>query len=65
MVPIAVCMRWFPTVREAAVSFGSGAPGWIKLAGGSADLIERFGIDRTFAIYGAIFAMLVLSEMPK
>ncbi len=55
----------FPTGKGmitgvAVAGFGFGALGWIKLAGGWGDLIARFGLDGTFAIYGVIFASLVL-----
>jgi OFA family oxalate/formate antiporter-like MFS transporter len=65
VVPIAVGMRWFPDRKGmitgvAVAGFGFGALGWIKLAGGWGDLIARFGLDGTFAIYGVIFASLVL-----
>ena len=65
VVPIAVGMRWFPDrkgmITGAAVAgFGFGALGWIKLAGEWGDFIGRFGLDGTFAIYGVVFAVLVL-----
>jgi OFA family oxalate/formate antiporter-like MFS transporter len=65
VVPIAVGMRWFPDRKGmitgvAVAGFGFGALGWIKLAGEWGDLIDRFGLDATFAIYGVLFAVLVL-----
>ena len=65
VVPIAVGMRWFPDrkgmITGAAVAgFGFGALGWVKLAGEWGDLIGRFGLDGTFAIYGVMFAALVV-----
>ena len=65
VVPIAVGMRWFPDRKGmitgvAVAGFGFGALGWIKLAGEWGNLIERFGLDGTFAIYGMAFAALVL-----
>jgi OFA family oxalate/formate antiporter-like MFS transporter len=65
VVPIAVGMRWFPDhkgmITGAAVAgFGFGALGWIKLAGEWGRLIERIGLDGTFAVYGVLFATLVL-----
>ncbi|MGI9611140.1 MAG: OFA family MFS transporter [Acidimicrobiia bacterium] len=65
VVPIAVGMRWFPDRKGmitgvAVAGFGFGALGWIKLAGEWGDLISRFGLDGTFAIYGVLFAGLVL-----
>ncbi|MGD2043613.1 MAG: OFA family MFS transporter [Acidimicrobiia bacterium] len=65
VVPIAVGMRWFPDRKGmitgvAVAGFGFGALGWIKIAGEWGDLIGRFGLDGTFAIYGIVFAALVL-----
>ncbi|MEA1903807.1 MAG: OFA family MFS transporter [Actinomycetota bacterium] len=65
VVPIAVGMRWFPDrkgmITGAAVAgFGFGALGWIKLAGEWGDMITRIGLDGTFALYGLLFAALVL-----
>lgn len=65
VVPIAVGMRWFPDhkgmITGAAVAgFGFGALGWIKLAGEWGGLIDRMGLGGTFALYGALFAALVL-----
>jgi OFA family oxalate/formate antiporter-like MFS transporter len=66
VVPIAVGMRWFPDhkgmITGAAVAgFGFGALGWVKIAGEWGTLIDRLGIDATFVIYGAAFAVLVLA----
>ena len=65
VVPIAVGMRWFPDrkgmITGAAVAgFGFGALGWVKLAGSWGNLIENLGIDTTFVIYGAVFAVMVV-----
>jgi len=65
VVPIAVGMRWFPDrkgmITGAAVAgFGFGALGWVKIAGEWGNLIDDLGIDSTFMIYGAMFAVLVL-----
>jgi OFA family oxalate/formate antiporter-like MFS transporter len=65
VVPIAVGMRWFPDrkgmITGAAVAgFGFGALGWIKLAGEWGGLIDSIGLDGTFALYGVLFAALVL-----
>lgn len=65
VVPIAVGMRWFPDrkgmITGAAVAgFGFGALGWIKLAGEWGGLIDRIGLDGTFALYGVLFATLVI-----
>lgn len=66
VVPIAVGMRWFPDRKGmitgvAVAGFGFGALGWIKVAGEWGGLIENLGIDATFAIYGVVFALLVLA----
>lgn len=65
VVPIAVGMRWFPDRKGmitgvAVAGFGFGALGWIKVAGEWGGLIERLGLDGTFAVYGVVFAGLVL-----
>ncbi len=65
VVPIAVGMRWFPDRKGlitgvAVAGFGFGALGWIKIAGEWGNLIARYGLDGTFAIYGVVFAALVL-----
>lgn len=65
VVPIAVGMRWFPDrkgmITGAAVAgFGFGALGWVKLAGEWGGLIDSIGLDGTFAVYGLLFAALVL-----
>lgn len=65
VVPIAVGMRWYPDRKGmitgvAVAGFGFGALGWIKLAGEWGDFVARFGLDGTFAIYGVVFATLVL-----
>jgi OFA family oxalate/formate antiporter-like MFS transporter len=65
VVPIAVGMRWFPDRKGmitgvAVAGFGFGALGWVKLAGSWGKLIDNLGIDSTFMIYGAVFAVFVL-----
>ena len=65
VVPIAVGMRWFPDRKGmitgvAVAGFGFGALGWVKIAGEWGNLIDDLGIDTTFMIYGAAFAVLVL-----
>lgn len=65
VVPIAVGMRWFPDrkgmITGAAVAgFGFGALGWVKIAGSWGNLIDEFGIDATFTVYGVAFTALVL-----
>ncbi len=64
VVPIAVGMRWFPDKKGfitglAVAGFGFGATLWVKLAGAWGHLIETMGLDTTFMIYGAAFAVLV------
>ena len=66
VVPIAVGMRWFPDRKGmitgvAVAGFGFGALGWVKIAGEWGNLIDNLGIDVTFFIYGAAFAVLVLA----
>ena len=63
VVPIAVGMRWFPDRKGmitgmAVAGFGFGAMGWVKIAGSWGGLIEGFGLEGTFAIYGVMFAAL-------
>ena len=58
-------MRWFPDRKGmitgvAVAGFGFGALAWIKIAGEWVDLIDRLGLNGTFAIYGVAFASLVL-----
>jgi OFA family oxalate/formate antiporter-like MFS transporter len=65
VVPIAVGMRWFPDHKGmitgvAVAGFGFGAMGWIKLAGAWGGLITSVGLNTTFMIYGAVFAVLVV-----
>ncbi|MGB5730922.1 MAG: OFA family MFS transporter [Acidimicrobiia bacterium] len=65
VVPIAVGMRWFPDhkgmISGAAVAgFGFGALLWIQMADTWGKLIDNFGLDGTFLIYGIAFAALVL-----
>lgn len=74
VVPIAVGMRWFPDRKGmisgvAVAGFGFGALLWVQMADTWGDLIENFGLDGTFLIYGIAFAVLVLvgsiwMEMP-
>ncbi len=65
VVPIAVGMRWFPDHKGmisgvAVAGFGFGAMGWIKVAGSWGNLIDRIGLDGTFATYGIAFAVVVV-----
>ena len=67
VVPIAVGMRWFPDrkgmITGAAVAgFGFGALAWIKMAGSWGGLIDSYGLDGTFLIYGVVFAVLVVGS---
>jgi OFA family oxalate/formate antiporter-like MFS transporter len=67
VVPIAVGMRWFPDhkgmITGAAVAgFGFGAFGWIKMAGSWGELIDTYGLDGTFLIYGVVFAVMVVGS---
>lgn len=66
VVPIAVGMRWFPDRKGmitglAVAGFGFGAMGWIKVAGSWGQLIDRIGLANTFLVYGAAFAVLVVT----
>ncbi len=66
VVPIAVGMRWFPDKKGmitglAVAGFGFGALGWVQLAGSWGNLIARFGLGSTFALYGIAFALLVVT----
>ncbi|MCW9024040.1 MAG: OFA family MFS transporter [Gammaproteobacteria bacterium] len=65
VVPIAVGMNWFPDHKGmitglAVAGFGFGAMAWVKLAGAWGNLIITIGLDQTFIVYGAAFAILVL-----
>lgn len=66
VVPISVGMRWFPDKKGmisglAVAGFGFGAMGWVKLAGTWGDLINKIGLPNTFIIYGALFAILIIT----
>ena len=65
VVPIAVCMKWFPDKKGlisgfAVAGFGFGATIWVKLAGSWGNLLESQGIHGTFLIYGIIFLLMVV-----
>lgn len=65
VVPIAVCMKWFPDKKGlisgfAVAGFGFGATIWVKLAGSWGNLIADVGIHTTFLIYGVIFLLMVV-----
>lgn len=71
VVPIAVCVAWFPDRKGlvsglAVAGFGFGAAAWVKLAGTwfggllhSVSLLGLPGVQSVFIIYGATFFMLV------
>ena len=72
VVPIAVCMKWFPDKKGmitglAVAGFGFGATLWVKLAGswfgGLLNTTSVFGlpgVQSVFVIYGLVFLILAL-----
>jgi len=72
VVPIAVCVKWFPDKKGlitglAVAGFGFGATIWVKLAGswfgGLLNTTSAFdlpGVQSVFVIYGVALAALVL-----
>jgi len=72
VVPIAVCVKWFPDRKGmitglAVAGFGFGATIWVKLAGswfgGLLNTTAVFGlpgVQSVFVIYGVTFFLLVL-----
>ena len=72
VVPIAVCVKWFPDKKGmitglAVAGFGFGATIWVKLAGswfgGLLNTTTVFGlpgVQSVFVIYGVTFFLLVL-----
>lgn len=72
VVPIAVCMKWFPDKKGmitglAVAGFGFGATLWVKLAGSwfggllnTTNVFGLPGVQSVFVIYGIIFLILVL-----
>jgi MFS family permease len=72
VVPIAVCVKWFPDKKGlitglAVAGFGFGATIWVKLAGSwfggllnTTSLFGLPGVQSVFVIYGIAFAALVL-----
>ena len=72
VVPIAVCVKWFPDKKGmitglAVAGFGFGATIWVKLAGSwfggllnTTDVFGLPGVQSVFVIYGITFALLVL-----
>ena len=64
VVPISVCMRWFPDQKGfitglAVAGFGFGAMAWVKLAGSWGHLIASLGLTATLVVYGAAFTALI------
>ncbi|MEI6985228.1 MAG: OFA family MFS transporter [Rhodospirillaceae bacterium] len=66
VVPIAVCMRWFPDMKGlitglAVAGFGLGATCWGLLAGTWPNFLgpQGIGIASTFMLYGVIFIVVV------
>ena len=73
VVPIAVCVKWFPDKKGmitgfAVAGFGFGATLWVKLAGSwfggllnTCDgLLGLPGVQAVFLIYGVVFLVCVL-----
>ncbi|MBN1516411.1 OFA family MFS transporter [Candidatus Sumerlaeota bacterium] len=70
VVPIAVCVKWFPDKKGmitgfAVAGFGFGATLWVKLAGSWGDLLNTHlfglpGVQSVFIIYGIVFLVCVL-----
>jgi len=73
VVPIAVCVKWFPDKKGmitgfAVAGFGFGATIWVKLAGSwfggllqnCEGLFGLPGVQAVFVIYGIVFLLLVL-----
>jgi len=65
VVPIAVCMKWFPDKKGlisglAVAGFGFGATIWVKMADNWGNLIANVGIHNTFFIYGIVFLIMVV-----
>lgn len=64
VVPIAVCIRWFPDMKGlitglAVAGFGLGAVCWGKMAGTWGNLLATYDIGGVFLIYGVIFIVVV------
>jgi len=67
VVPIAVCMKWFPDRRGmvtglAVAGSGFGALIWIKAAGSWGNLLDPgvLGFSGTLMLYGVLFLVFVL-----
>src|SRR5210317_1961013 len=72
VVPIAVCVKWFPDKKGmitglAVAGFGFGATIWVKLAGSwfggllnTSSVFGLPGVQSVFFIYGVVFLVLVL-----
>jgi OFA family oxalate/formate antiporter-like MFS transporter len=63
--PIAVGVKWFPDKKGlitglAVAGFGFGALIWVKVAGAWGHLIESFGVQGTWIIFGIIYLIAVL-----
>jgi MFS family permease len=73
VVPIAVCVKWFPDKKGlitglAVAGFGFGATIWVKLAGSwfggllnTTAVLGLPGVQSVFVIYGITFFLLVLA----
>ena len=64
VVPIAVCIRWFPDMKGlitglAVAGFGLGAICWGKMAGTWGNMLATYDIGGTFLIYGVVFIVVV------
>jgi len=64
VVPIAVCIRWFPDMKGmitglAVAGFGLGAICWGKMAGTWGNLIATYDIGGVFLMYGVVFIVVV------
>jgi MFS family permease len=72
VVPIAVCVKWFPDKKGmitglAVAGFGFGATIWVKLAGewfggllNTTNVFGLPGVQSVFVIYGVFFLLMVL-----
>jgi len=65
VVPIAVCIKWFPDMKGyiaglAVAGFGFGATIWVKVGGSWFALVENLGVQTVFFYYGIAFIVMVL-----
>ena len=72
VVPIAVCVKWFPDKKGmitgfAVAGFGFGATIWVKLAGSwfggllnTTNVFGLPGVQSVFVIYGIVFLVMML-----